>query len=173
MSDAHAISRDLISPEATDAFAQWLAPRLGRGDVLLLEGEIGAGKTHLARALIQARLAAADRLEDVPSPTYTLVQTYDDGVVPIWHADLYRISHPDEVLELGLQDAFTDALCLVEWPDRLGADMPTDALTLRLTPGATALARHLTLRAQATRWAPLLQAAASEAAFATDHAHAR
>ncbi len=83
---------DLPTPEATTAFAAALAPRLRAGDALLLEGPIGAGKTHLARALIQARLAAAGRLEDVPSPTYTLVQTYDDGGTEIWHADLYRLS---------------------------------------------------------------------------------
>lgn len=168
MPDDRAISRDLMSPDATDAFARWLAPRLGRGDVLLLEGEIGAGKTHLARALIRARLAVADRVEEVPSPTYTLVQTYEDGVLSIWHADLYRLTHPDEVLELGLQDAFADALCLVEWPDRLGTDAPADALTLRLTLGATAQARHMTLCADAPRWAPLLRAVAR----CEDHAHA-
>ncbi|MCU0903859.1 MAG: tRNA (adenosine(37)-N6)-threonylcarbamoyltransferase complex ATPase subunit type 1 TsaE [Tabrizicola sp.] len=99
------------------------------GDVILLDGPIGAGKSALARAFIRARLGEA---EDVPSPTFTLVQVYDDGVTEIWHADLYRLSHPDEVWELGLDQAFDTAICLVEWPDRLGKHLPPDALRLRL-----------------------------------------
>lgn len=108
-------------------FARQLAPQLRAGDVLLLEGPIGAGKTHFARALIQSLLA---RAEDVPSPTFTLVQTYEGVAFEIWHADLYRLTHPDEALELGLTDAFEAALCLVEWPERLGSDRPETALTL-------------------------------------------
>lgn len=103
---------------------------LAPGDVLLLTGAIGAGKTHFARALIQHLQAAHDLAEDVPSPTFTLVQTYEAGDLEIWHADLYRLTHPDEVLELGLDDAFETALCLVEWPDRLGDLTPPDALHL-------------------------------------------
>ncbi|HPD91505.1 MAG: tRNA (adenosine(37)-N6)-threonylcarbamoyltransferase complex ATPase subunit type 1 TsaE [Rhodobacter sp.] len=118
----------LPDPAATDAFAQRLVPVLGPGDVLLLEGQIGAGKTHFARALIHALGA----VEDVPSPTFTLVQTYDVGF-EIWHADLYRLSHPDEAVELGLIDAFDTALCLVEWPEKLGRDRPESALTLRFS----------------------------------------
>ncbi|MEZ5753432.1 MAG: tRNA (adenosine(37)-N6)-threonylcarbamoyltransferase complex ATPase subunit type 1 TsaE [Paracoccaceae bacterium] len=115
---------------ATAALGAFLAPRLAAGDCLLLEGPIGAGKSHLARALIRKRLG---RFEDIPSPTFTLVQTYDAGEVEIWHADLYRLSHPDEVLELGLEDAFSSAICLVEWPDRLGAHLPAGALHLKLS----------------------------------------
>ena len=90
-------------------------------------------KTHFARSLIQARLAADGAVvEDVPSPTFTLVQTYDVGF-EIWHADLYRLSHPDEAVELGLIDAFDTALCLVEWPEKLGRDRPESALTLRFS----------------------------------------
>lgn len=118
---------------ATNEFAATLAPHLVAGDTLLLSGQIGAGKTHFARALIQARLAAADRMEDVPSPTFTLVQTYNDGLLEIWHADLYRLSHVDEVLELGLDAAFADAITLIEWPDRLSGNHPSDALKLEFT----------------------------------------
>ncbi|MFN3953898.1 MAG: tRNA (adenosine(37)-N6)-threonylcarbamoyltransferase complex ATPase subunit type 1 TsaE [Pararhodobacter sp.] len=120
----------LPDAEAMARFARALAPALGPGDVLLLEGPIGAGKTHFARALIQALLAAP---EDVPSPTFTLVQVYDGPGFEIWHADLYRLTHPDEALELGLADAFQQALCLVEWPERLGPDRPEKALTLRFS----------------------------------------
>ncbi len=116
----------LPNPEATEALARRIAPTLRRGDTLLLAGPIGAGKTHFARALIRARLR---REEDVPSPTYTLVQTYDDDGLEIWHADLYRLSGPGEALELGLEDAFDTAICLIEWPDRLETP-PPQALTL-------------------------------------------
>lgn len=107
-----------------------LARRLGAGDTLLLDGPVGAGKTTFARALIRARLG--DPEAEVPSPTFTLVQTYGEGPEAIWHADLYRLSGPEEILETGLADAFGRALCLVEWPGRLGALAPRDALTLRL-----------------------------------------
>ncbi|MFN3644891.1 MAG: tRNA (adenosine(37)-N6)-threonylcarbamoyltransferase complex ATPase subunit type 1 TsaE [Gemmobacter sp.] len=138
---------------ATEALGRWLADRLGPGDVLLLEGPIGAGKTHLARALIQHRLAAAGRMEDVPSPTFTLVQVYDNASGEIWHADLYRLSHPAEVAELGLDEAFGTALCLVEWPDRLGKLTPAHALHLTLADdGAGRLA---TLRGPSDRLARL------------------
>ena len=114
---------------ATDRLGAWLADRLRAGDCLLLSGPIGAGKSHLARALIRARLG---RFEDVPSPTFTLVQTYQADV-EIWHADLYRLSHPDEVLELGLDEAFSTAICLIEWPDRLGKLAPKNAVLVTLS----------------------------------------
>lgn len=121
-------------PEATAELAAALGGMLAPGDVILLEGPIGAGKTHFARSLIQSRLAAAHQpVEDVPSPTFTLVQTYEAGGDEIWHADLYRLTHPDEVEELGLAEAFETAICLVEWPDRLSDLAPADAMTLRLS----------------------------------------
>ena len=116
---------------ATAALGRALGELLRAGDCVLLEGGLGAGKTHLARALIQSRLAAP---EDVPSPTFTLVQVYETGGPEIWHADLYRLSGPDEVIELGLDAAFESAICLVEWPDRLGDITPADALTVELVP---------------------------------------
>jgi tRNA threonylcarbamoyladenosine biosynthesis protein TsaE len=113
----------------TEALGHRLAALARPGDVILLEGPIGAGKSCLARAFIRARLG---RDEEVPSPTFTLVQVYEADGVEIWHADLYRLTHSDEVWELGLDDAFTSAICLVEWPDRLGAHVPQDALRIRL-----------------------------------------
>jgi len=117
----------LPDEDATGALAAAIAPRLRVGDALLLEGEIGAGKSAFARALIRARLG---RMEEVPSPTFTLVQTYETDAGDIWHCDLYRLTHPDEALELGLEEAFETAICLIEWPDRLGGFAPTSALTL-------------------------------------------
>lgn len=150
----------LATPEATGRLGIWLAGRLGAGDTLLLEGGIGAGKTHLARALIAACLAREGLAEDIPSPTFTLVQTYRAGPLEIWHADLYRLSHPDEAAELGLDEAFERALCLVEWPERLGSQRPADALTLRLEPAADGAARHATLSGP-ERHAPLFAALAA------------
>ena len=142
------LSLRLPDPDATTQFARRLARELVPGDVLLLAGEIGAGKTHFARALIQARLGPAT---EVPSPTYTLVQTYQDGAFDIWHADLYRLSGPQEALELGLDEAFAAAVCLVEWPDRLGPFLPETALMLEfVVEGA---GRRLDIRGGAARWA--------------------
>jgi tRNA threonylcarbamoyladenosine biosynthesis protein TsaE len=130
-----ALSLTLPDPEATDALGAKLAELVRPGDTILLEGPIGAGKSALARAFIRARLGKG---EEVPSPTFTLVQVYEDlgsekvGGTEIWHADLYRLTHPDEVWELGLDQAFETAICLVEWPDRLGRHLPPDALTIRL-----------------------------------------
>ena len=124
---------DLPDEAATAALAARLAAVVGPGDVLLLSGPIGAGKSALARALI--RQATGNPAEDVPSPTFTLVQTYATPRGEIWHADLYRLTHPDEVLELGLAEAFDTAICLVEWPDRLGGLAPPGALEIALAAG--------------------------------------
>ncbi|TNJ45506.1 tRNA (adenosine(37)-N6)-threonylcarbamoyltransferase complex ATPase subunit type 1 TsaE [Phaeobacter sp. B1627] len=124
------IPLDLSSGDKTTELAHRIARILNPGDVVLLEGPIGAGKTHFARSLIQSLLIEP---EDVPSPTFTLVQIYDLAQCELWHADLYRLSHVDEVEELGLIAAFDDAICLVEWPEKLGELRPETALTLRLS----------------------------------------
>jgi len=142
-------SHTLVSPEATCAFARALAPRLAPGDVIALEGDIGAGKTHFARCVIQSLLPAP---EDVPSPTYTLVQTYPGQVCEIWHADLYRLTGPAEVFELGLIDAFAAAICLVEWPDRLGDLLPDTSLHMSLAQGGTDEARQAALHWSDAKW---------------------
>ncbi|MBN8632893.1 MAG: tRNA (adenosine(37)-N6)-threonylcarbamoyltransferase complex ATPase subunit type 1 TsaE [Rhodobacterales bacterium] len=123
------LALDLPDSDATEALGRRLAGLTRPGDVILLDGPIGAGKSCLARAFIRARLG---RAEEVPSPSFTLVQVYEADGVEIWHADLYRLSHPDEVWELGLDDAFRTAICLVEWPNRLGRHVPDTALWLKL-----------------------------------------
>src|SRR5688500_9953255 len=122
----------LANEAQTAALAARLAARLGPGDAILLSGPVGAGKSAFARALIRARLR--DPRAEVPSPTFTLVQTYGEGPDTLWHADLYRLSHPDEVAELGLLAAFEEAICLIEWPDRLGPLAPASGLRLDLAP---------------------------------------
>lgn len=138
------------SPAETTAFAARLAATLRAGDCLLLDGPVGAGKTHFARGLIQSLLPMP---EDVPSPTYTLVQSYDTTAGPLVHADLYRLAGTDEIEELGLPEAFESAICIVEWPDRLGPLAPDDALrvTFAADDGA-AEARRISLGWSDVRW---------------------
>ena len=146
---ANAVTILSHSPNESADLARSIAPRLGAGNVILLEGHIGGGKTHFARSIIQETLATN---EDVPSPTFTLVQTYNAEALEIWHADLYRLSHPDEVFELGLVDAFEDSLCLIEWPDRLGDLAPESALTLTFSASNTLEEREISAAWTDPKW---------------------
>ena len=137
----------------TALLAAFLAADLRAGDCIRLEGDLGAGKSHFARALIRARLR--DPAAEVPSPSFTLVQVYDDpDAVPIWHTDLYRLSDPAELDELGLDEALPQAIMLVEWPDRADI-LPDDALTVSLSPGADHDHRQITLSGPRPRWEKL------------------
>src|SRR5690242_21831187 len=109
-------SLQLPDEEATRRFMRDIAASLEPGDLITLSGDLGAGKTTFARALIR-HLAGDDNIE-VPSPTFTLVQSYDLERFPVVHADLYRIGHPSEMTELGFDDMPENALTLMEWPDR-------------------------------------------------------
>lgn len=113
---------------ATARLAAALARLARPGDVIALEGPLGAGKTTFARAFIDA----LGGREEVPSPTFTLVQLYELAPAPVWHFDLYRIVKPEEVYELGLEEALAEGICLIEWPERLGALLPAERLDLRL-----------------------------------------
>ena len=112
---------------ATEHFAARVAVVLRPGDAILLSGDLGAGKTAFARALLRA--ASGDPALDVPSPSFTLVQSYDTRHGPVHHYDLWRLDGPGALAELGWDDA-RDAIVVVEWPDRLGALAPPDALRL-------------------------------------------
>jgi tRNA threonylcarbamoyladenosine biosynthesis protein TsaE len=126
-------SRDIALPDAsaTLALGRRLGGRLEPGDVVCLRGALGAGKTTLARGAIEAWTG---HKEEAPSPTYTLVQTYDGPKGELWHVDLYRLKRPDEAWELGLEDAFAEAACLIEWPERLEGQLPENRLEIELTP---------------------------------------
>ena len=124
------ISLCLADEAATERLAAAMAPLLRAGDVVALSGDLGAGKTVLARALIRALTSDPD--EEVPSPTFTLVQRYDSAAATVWHFDLYRLNGADEVVELGWDEAAADGIALVEWPDRLGPLLPAERLDIRL-----------------------------------------
>ncbi|WP_375279543.1 tRNA (adenosine(37)-N6)-threonylcarbamoyltransferase complex ATPase subunit type 1 TsaE [Pseudooctadecabacter sp.] len=124
------ITISLPDAAATDRLGAALAGIAKFGDCILLSGQIGAGKSAIARAFIRALLGPET---DVPSPTFTLVQTYVHSDFEIWHADLYRLSDTQEAVELGLTDAFDTAVTLIEWPDLLENLAPAQALRIHLT----------------------------------------
>ncbi len=124
------ISVKLALPDisAVRRFAGWIAPRLKKGDWLLLSGDLGAGKTELARGIIRQIFGVHT---DVPSPTFTLIQHYESPEIKLLHTDLFRLESSEEIAELGLLDE-TDSIVLVEWPEKLGAYMPEKAVTIHL-----------------------------------------
>lgn len=137
-----ALTLALADPDATARLAAALAPLLRLGDVVALRGELGTGKTTLARALIRA-LTGSD--EDVPSPTFTLVQTYAAAGFDIWHFDLYRLERPEDAVELGIEDAMAEGVTLIEWPERLGPWLPDHCLDIRLAYADGETARSASL----------------------------
>jgi len=141
MASAHTFP-NLSEPELL-RLAEEMAFSLRPGDLLTLEGELGAGKTTFARAVIRA-LAADDGLE-IPSPTFTLVQPYATPRFDVAHFDLYRLAAPDELTELGLEDALANGVAIVEWPERAGERLPEQRLTLRLAETADPSRRHAEL----------------------------
>lgn len=115
------------------AVAAGLAPLFAHGAIVALEGDLGAGKTALARALI--RELTGDATLDVPSPTFTLLQVYDAPTGEIWHFDFYRLKHPEEVFELGWEDALAGGgLLLLEWAERIGPLLPPTRTHIVITP---------------------------------------
>lgn len=129
---------DLPDEAATETLGRRLASVVRPGDVIALAGPLGSGKTTLARAFIRD-LTSPD--EEVPSPTFTLVQTYPGARGTIWHFDLFRLERPEEALELGIEEAFDSGISLIEWPERLGPWLPPARLEVVLAPGRGEAAR--------------------------------
>ncbi len=141
----------LPDARATAALARRVAAHAKPGDVIALKGELGSGKTFFARAFIGE--------EDVPSPTFTLVQIYDRPKGRIWHFDLYRLDAPDQAIELGIEEAFAGGISLIEWPERLGHLIPAERLEIRLVFADAPEAREAVI-AGTGRWEPLIESIA-------------
>jgi tRNA threonylcarbamoyladenosine biosynthesis protein TsaE len=153
------ISIDLPDEAATAALAKGLAAYARAGDVIALSGELGTGKTTFARAFIRAR-GGGD--EEVPSPTFTLVQVYDLPGPVIWHFDLYRLEDAKEAWELGIEEAFAEGISLIEWPQRLGSLLPARRLDIHFAFAEGSQARRATLSGSA-EWQARLQQAIADA----------
>lgn len=116
----------------TTRFAADLAAQIKPGDIILLRGPLGSGKSVFARSLIRSLTGEPDM--DVPSPTFTLVQTYDTPKGPLWHFDLYRLKDPEEVYEIGWEEALSGGIAVIEWPERLGSLTPRAYLDIAFAP---------------------------------------
>lgn len=141
MDGARFWNREVFLPDAaaSQQFGEALGARLAPGQIVFLIGDLGAGKTTLARGIIAAWCRAT---QETPSPTYTLAQGYEGPSGVLTHMDLYRLRQPEEVFELGLEDAMEEGPVLIEWPDRLGAFTPKRRVEITLTwQGAGRLAR--------------------------------
>ncbi len=133
----------LKDEKATEALARKIAACSKVGDVIYLRGTLGMGKSSFARAFI--RSLAGDKNLEVPSPTFTLVQTYENLSTPVWHFDLYRLESPEEIDEIGIEEALSSAVSLIEWPERLGNVSFSNTLVLTLEPGENSDARMVIL----------------------------
>ena len=153
-----ALDIELADPDATRRLGQRLAGSLRVGDFIGLDGVLGAGKTTLARHIIEA---LAGHEMDVPSPTFTLVQPYEFDGFTLWHFDLYRLETPEAVYELGFEDALDEGVSLIEWSGRLGPLRPAARLDVTLSQGATPDSRRARLEAHGA-WADRLAAATND-----------
>ena len=130
-----------------------LAPCLPQRGALLIKGPLGAGKTCFCRHLIQAKqVLEINHYEDVPSPTFTLIQTYQFDNSEIWHCDLYRINKSGELSELGLEEGFENALCLVEWPEKLDDVKISGLANIQIITNSNPEERELIFHSLSTRW---------------------
>ena len=134
---------------AVERFACELAGRLDAGDTLVFRGEIGAGKSVFCRSIISTLLPEP---EDIPSPTFTIIQTYDTPNFEIWHCDLYRLTDISQTDELGVEMGYETALCLIEWPEILDTTVPDSALDIKIEEGEQENERHITFSGNGDKW---------------------
>ncbi|MBP5534406.1 MAG: tRNA (adenosine(37)-N6)-threonylcarbamoyltransferase complex ATPase subunit type 1 TsaE [Alphaproteobacteria bacterium] len=137
----------------TKHLAESLAKQLQVGDIIALYGTLGVGKTAFTRFLVQS---FCGEKEEVPSPTFTLLQTYETEDFPIFHFDLYRLKKADEVLELGIEDAFYDGVSLIEWPEKMGGYLP-EKKVLRVEIDCQDEVRTFTFSSKNPKWTERLE----------------
>jgi len=141
---AHQLTKEVVffvnNESATKAIARRLSRFLTRREVIALSGDLGSGKTFFARSLIQS---CTSNNEEVLSPTFSLVQTYETSLGLVSHFDLYRIKKPEEVLEIGFDDAVADGIVLIEWPSQLGVLLPVNRIEIDIKHGNTETSRQL------------------------------
>lgn len=154
MPDSAILNFDRLPETGLRHLARQLAPRLKTGDFLALYGDLGAGKTTFARYLIRAFTGRDD--EEVPSPTFSLVQPYETPRFAVHHFDFYRLGDPREADELGVQEALEAGIVIAEWPERLGDDIPGERLEIRLEDCGDETARKVSLSGHAG-WTPRLE----------------
>lgn len=147
------------SEHDTSQIARMLLDYLKPGDCLLLVGPVGVGKSFFARALIQAQMQRDGQTEDVPSPTFTLIQEYETSLGRFCHADLYRLGDPSELDELGLPSYFSDAICLIEWPEKLGSYRPERNLLVKMSLGRAVESREIEFLPSGEGWSWISQLA--------------
>jgi tRNA threonylcarbamoyladenosine biosynthesis protein TsaE len=153
------IVADLPDEPATAALAARISAMATPADIIALRGDLGVGKTAFARAFIRAR---GNQREEVPSPTFTLVQVYELDPTAVWHFDLYRLRSPADAWELGIEDAFSAGISLIEWPERLGPLLPGRRLEITIAFADRPDARHVSLD-PGSGWQSRLTAIAADA----------
>ncbi len=156
------VTLSLPDPGATERLGARLAALAGPGDVIGLSGTLGMGKTALARAFVTALFERFElEPEEIPSPTFTLVQLYEFPSFTVYHFDLYRLERPEDVYELAIEEAFTDGVSLIEWPEKIAALLPSDRLDVLLRQGREENARVAELAGR-TEWVRRLSNAGQE-----------
>ncbi len=143
---------ELRSEQDTRKLAEMCLGHLKPSDTILLIGPVGIGKSFFARALIQAQMKKDGYLEDVPSPTFTLLQEYETSLGVFCHADLYRLGDPSELEELGMADYLAEAICLIEWPERLGSLVPKRHLRVEMSFEGTGEDRQIKFLPSGEGW---------------------